>query len=346
MNDLFIIPVIKLLVIFGVCLFFITYTTWLERKALGHFQLRYGPMRVGFHGLLQPIADGIKNIFKEEVIPENADKAVFVLAPIISISMAVILLAVIPFGDAITIFGKKINLYLADPSIGILFILGFATIGSYGTILGGWSSGNKYGYMGGLRASAMIISYELSMAFSVISIIMVSGSFSLVDMVAAQHNLWNIVREPVAFLVFFISGIAELNRIPFDMPEAESELCCGYNIEYSSMKFALFFLAEYTHLFVFASLVTTLFLGGWHGPSFAGRCLVFYKDIFHHFHMHMGKGHYSPPALRQSDETRVEIPAAGGHCKCHRNRRGNGPLGLISSWRPSTLMERLKGGRA
>src|SRR5208283_3433189 len=168
MNDLFIIPVIKLLVVFGVCLTIIAYITWLERKALGHFQLRYGPMRVGYHGLLQPIADGIKNIFKEEVIPENADKAVFVLAPIISISMAVILLAVIPFGDAITIFGKKINLYLADPSIGILFILGFATIGSYGTILGGWSSGNKYGYMGGLRASAMIISYELSMAFSVI----------------------------------------------------------------------------------------------------------------------------------------------------------------------------------
>ena len=144
MNDFFIIPVIKLLVVFSVCLGFITYTTWLERKALGHFQLRYGPMRVGWHGLLQPIADGVKNIFKEEVIPENADKAVFVMAPIISITMAVILLAVIPFGEPITIFGKKITLCLADPSIGVLFILGFATIGSYGTILGGWSSGNKY----------------------------------------------------------------------------------------------------------------------------------------------------------------------------------------------------------
>jgi len=279
MIDFFIIPVIKLLLIFGVCLFLIAYTTWVERKALGHFQLRYGPMRVGYHGLLQPIADGIKNFFKEDVIPENADKPVFILAPIISISFAIMLLGVIPFGGPIIIFGKEINLYLANPSIGILFILGFATMGSYGTILGGWSSGNKYGYMGGLRASAMIISYELSMAFAVISIIMVSGSFSLVDMVAAQDGIWNIVRQPVAFFVFFISGIAELNRIPFDMPEAESELCCGYNVEYSSMKFALFFIAEYTHMFVFAFLVTTLFLGGWHGPFLPGIVWFFTKSF-------------------------------------------------------------------
>ena len=279
MIDFFIIPVVKLLVIFGVCLFLVAYTTWVERKALGHFQLRYGPMRVGYHGLLQPIADGVKNFFKEDVIPQNADKPVFILAPIISISMAIMLLAVIPFGDSITILGKKINLYLANPSIGVLFILGFATMGSYGTILGGWSSGNKYGYMGGLRASAMIISYELSMAFSVISIIMLSGSFSLVDMVAAQDGLWNILRAPVAFFVFFISGIAELNRIPFDMPEAESELCCGFNVEYSSMKFALFFIAEYTHMFVFAFLVTTLFLGGWHGPFLPGVVWFFVKSF-------------------------------------------------------------------
>ena len=279
MNDLLVIPIIKMLVIFGVCLLLVAYTTWIERKALGHFQLRYGPMRVGYHGLLQPIADAVKNFFKEEVVPDNADRAVFLLAPVISISVAVMLLAVIPFGAPIMIFGKKINLYLANPSIGILFVMGFATIGSYGTILGGWSSGNKYGFMGGLRASAMIISYELSMAFAVLSIIMVTGSLSLVDMVSAQHGVWNILREPVAFLVFFISGIAELNRIPFDMPEAESELCCGYNIEYSSMKFSLFFLAEYTHMFVFASLVTTLFLGGWHGPFLPGVVWFFIKTF-------------------------------------------------------------------
>jgi NADH-quinone oxidoreductase subunit H len=280
MVEYLIIPVIKLIVIFSVFLLIAAYTTYMERKVLGHMQLRYGPMRVGFHGLLQPIADGIKNFFKEDVIPENADKAVFMLAPAISISVAIILLSVIPFGPPITIFGKKINLYLANPSIGILFILGLSTLGSYGTILGGWSSGNKYGYMGGLRGSAMIISYEISMAFAVISIIMITGSFSIVDMVNAQTGVWNVFKQPVAFLVFMISGVAELNRTPFDMPEAESELCCGYNVEYSSMKFALFFLAEYIHMIVFASLVATLFLGGWHGPAFVPGVVWFFLKMF------------------------------------------------------------------
>jgi len=280
MVEYLIIPVIKLIVIFSVFLFIAAYTTYMERKFLGHMQLRYGPMRVGFHGLLQPIADGIKNFFKEDVIPENADKVVFVLAPAISISVAIILLSVIPFGPPMTIFGKEINLYLANPTIGILFILGLSTLGSYGTILGGWSSGNKYGYMGGLRASAMIISYEISMAFAVVSIIMITGSFSIVDMVNAQAGLWNVFKQPVAFLVFLISGVAELNRTPFDMPEAESELCCGYNVEYSSMKFALFFLAEYIHMIVFASLVATLFLGGWHGPAFVPGVVWFFLKMF------------------------------------------------------------------
>lgn len=279
MVDLFIIPVIKLIILFTVCLLIVAWTTWAERKILGHIQIRLGPMRVGWHGLLQPIADGIKNFFKEDVIPDNADKTIFVLAPAISISMAIVMLAIIPFGEPVSIFGKTVTLWLSNPSIGILFILGFATVGSYGTILGGWSSGNKYGYMGGLRASAMILSYELSLAFAVISIIMMTGSLSLVDMVSAQHGLWNVVRQPVAFLVFLISGTAELNRTPFDMPEAESELCCGYNVEYSSMKFALFFLAEYTHMFVFASLVTTLFLGGWHGPFLPGVVWFFIKTF-------------------------------------------------------------------
>jgi NADH-quinone oxidoreductase subunit H len=280
MVEYLIIPVIKLIVIFSVFLLIAAYTTYMERKVLGHMQLRYGPMRVGFHGLLQPIADGIKNLFKEDVIPENADKTVFMLAPAISISVAIILLSVIPFGPPITIFGRKINLYLANPSIGILFILGLSTLGSYGTILGGWSSGNKYGYMGGLRGSAMIISYEISMAFAVVSIIMITGSFSIVDMVNAQTGVWNVFKQPVAFLVFLISGTAELNRTPFDMPEAESELCCGYNVEYSSMKFALFFLAEYIHMIVFASLVATLFLGGWHGPAFVPGVVWFFLKMF------------------------------------------------------------------
>jgi len=270
---------IKLLVVFTVSMLIVAYATWIERKVLGHVQLRYGPMRVGWHGLLQPVADGIKSFFKEEVVPENADKSLFILAPIISITAALSLLVVIPFGDTVTIMGRTITLYLTDLDIGILFVLGLATIGSYGTILGGWSSGNKYGVFGGLRATAQMISYELSMAFAVISLVMVAGTLSLVEMVHYQADLWNIVRQPVAFIIFIVSGIAELNRTPFDMPEAESELACGYNIEYSSMKFSLFFMAEYAHMFVFGALVTTFFLGGWHGPFLPGVVWFFIKTF-------------------------------------------------------------------
>jgi NADH-quinone oxidoreductase subunit H len=270
---------IKTIVVFAVSMLIVAYSTWFERKVLGHVQLRYGPMRVGFHGLLQPIADGIKGFFKEEVIPENADKAVFILAPIISIAAALSLLVVIPFGDSITVLGRKITLYLTDLDIGILYVLGISTIGSYGAMLGGWSSGNKYGVIGGLRASAQMISYELSMALAVISVVMVSGTLSLVGIANSQAGLWNILVQPVAFVLFIICGLAELNRTPFDMPEAEAELACGYNVEYSSMKFALFFMAEYAHMFVFGAMVTTLFLGGWHGPVLPGVVWFFIKTF-------------------------------------------------------------------
>ena len=242
-------------------------------------QLRYGPMRVGFHGLMQPIADGIKGFFKEELIPDNADKPIFLLAPIISIAVALSLLVIIPFGDSVTIVGHKINLYLTDLDIGILFVLGISSIGSYGSMLGGWSSGNKYGVIGGLRASAQMISYELPMALAVISVVMVAGTLSLVGIVEQQAGLWNVVKQPLAFFLFVICGLAELNRTPFDMPEAEAELACGFNVEYSSMKFALFFMAEYCHMFVFSAMVTTLFLGGWHGPLLPGPVWFFIKTF-------------------------------------------------------------------
>jgi NADH-quinone oxidoreductase subunit H len=279
MIEFWTILIIKTLVVFAVSMLIVAYSTWIERKVLGHVQLRYGPMRVGFHGLLQPIADGIKGFFKEELIPDNADKPVFLLAPIISIGAALSLLVVIPFGDSITIMGHKINLYLTDLDIGILFVLGISTIGSYGGMLGGWSSGNKYGVIGGLRASAQMISYELSMALAVISVVMVSGTLSLVGIVNNQAGLWNIIKQPLAFFIFIICGLAELNRTPFDMPEAEAELACGYNVEYSSMKFALFFMAEYCHMFVFSAMVTTLFLGGWHGPLLPGPVWFFIKTF-------------------------------------------------------------------
>ena len=279
MIEFWTILIIKTLVAFTVSLLIVAYSTWIERKVLGHVQLRYGPMRVGFHGLLQPIADGIKGFFKEDVVPDNADKPIFMLAPIISIAAAVSLVVIIPFGDTVTIMGHKIHLYLTDLDIGILFVLGISTIGSYGTMLGGWSSGNKYGVIGGLRASAQMISYELPMALAVISVVMVSGTLSLVGIVENQAGLWNIIKQPLAFFIFIICGLAEINRTPFDMPEAEAELACGFNVEYSSMKFALFFMAEYCHMFVFAALVTTLFLGGWHGPLLPGPIWFFIKTF-------------------------------------------------------------------
>ena len=279
MIEFWTILIIKTLVVFAVSMLIVAYSTWIERKVLGHVQLRHGPMRVGFHGLLQPIADGIKGFFKEELIPDNADKPVFLLAPIISIGAAMSLLVVIPFGDSMTIMGHKINLYLTDLDIGILFVLGISTIGSYGGMLGGWSSGNKYGAIGGLRASAQMISYELPMALAVISVVMVSGTLSLVGIVEQQAGLWNVVKQPLAFFLFIICGLAELNRTPFDMPEAEAELACGYNVEYSSMKFALFFMAEYCRMFVFSAMVTTIFLGGWHGPLLPGPVWFFIKTF-------------------------------------------------------------------
>jgi len=271
--------IIKTLVAFAVSLLIVAYSTWIERKVLGHVQLRHGPHRVGFHGLLQPIADGIKGFFKEELVPDNADKPLFLLAPIISIGASVTLIVIVPFGDTITLFGREITLYLTDLDVGILFVLGISTIGSYGGILGGWSSGNKYGVIGGLRGTAQMISYELSLALAVIAVVMVSGSLSLIDIVNSQTGLWNIVKQPFAFVLFIICGLAELNRTPFDMPEAEAELACGFNVEYSSMKFALFFMAEYCHMFVFAALVTTLFLGGWHGPFIDGPHWFFIKSF-------------------------------------------------------------------
>ncbi len=280
MLEFMTILIIKTLVAFVVALLIVAYSTWIERKVLGHVQLRHGPRRVGYHGLLQPIADGVKGFFKEELIPDNADKPIFILAPIISIGAAVTLVAIVPFGDTVTIMGREITLYLTNPDVGLLLVLGISTIGSYGGILGGWSSGNKYGVIGGLRGAAQMISYELSLALAVIAVVMVSGSLSLVDIVHSQAGLWNIVKQPFAFVLFIICGLAELNRTPFDMPEAEAELACGFNVEYSSMKFALFFMAEYCHMFVFAALVTTLFLGGWHGPIVDGPHWFFLKTFF------------------------------------------------------------------
>ncbi len=266
MLDFVIESVIKVLVVFGVLMLVVAYTTWLERRVLGRIQVRYGPNRVGPFGLLQPLADGIKGFFKEDIVPANADKVVYVLAPALSIIPALMIVAVIPFGDTVRLFGREITMRITDVNVAVLYILGLASLGEYGVMLGGWASNNRYGLLGSLRTAAQMVSYELALGLTLISVIMVSGSLSLVEIVNSQTVWWNVFKQPLAFFLFLVCGLAEINRTPFDMPEAEAELACGFNIEYSSMKFAMFFMAEYAHMISLAMIITCLFLGGWNLP--------------------------------------------------------------------------------
>lgn len=260
--------VVKCIVVFACLMICVAYMTLFERKVLGHIQIRFGPNRCGPFGLLQPFADAIKAFFKEDLIPERADKVVFVISPMISIIAAISLFAVIPFGNQFTIPGTNwvVKLRLADVDIGLLYIFAFASLGEFGIILGGWSSGNKYGLTGALRAAAQMISYEVALGLSVIGVIILSQTLRLTEIVQQQAGgfwNWNIWYQPLAFILYLICGLAEINRTPFDMPEAEAELACGFNIEYSSMKFALFFMAEYAHMVTMGAVAVTLFLGGW-----------------------------------------------------------------------------------
>ena len=261
-----ILSTIKIGIVIGVLLLVIAYLIWVERKVMAHMQVRLGPMRVGWHGLLQPIADGLKLILKEDIIPANASKLLFIVSPAIAMVPALLAIAVIPFGDTISIMGVSIDMVITDVNIGILFILAVSSVGVYGILLGGWSSNNKYSLLGGLRSSAQMISYELSMGLSLIGVIMMTESLSLVDTVNAQADLWFVVLQPVAFVVYAISAIAETNRCPFDLPEAETELVSGFHTEYSSMKFALFFMAEYANIITVSAVGVTFFVGGVRGP--------------------------------------------------------------------------------
>ncbi len=271
MLFLFIEIIVKCVVVFGCLMLSVAYLTLMERKVLGHIQVRFGPNRCGPFGLLQPMADGIKAFFKEDLTPGRSDKPLFVIAPMISIICGISIFAVIPFGDQFTIPWTDwvVKLRIADVDIGLLYILAVASLGEYGIILGGGSSGNKYGLTGSLRAAAQMISYEVALGISIIGVIILSQSLRLTDIVQLQGGgfwNWNIWYQPVAFVLYIICGLAEINRTPFDMPEAESELACGFNIEYSSMKFALFFMAEYAHMITMGAVAVTLFWGGWQPP--------------------------------------------------------------------------------
>ncbi|MSP11457.1 MAG: NADH-quinone oxidoreductase subunit NuoH [Chloroflexi bacterium] len=266
MIEFLIEAVIKSAIIVLVLLTSFAYITWLERKVLARMQARIGPNRAAPFGLLLPLADGIKLIFKEDTTPLEADKFVYLLAPILAAVPAFIIFAVIPIGDTITLFGRTITLYLTDLNVGLLFIFSITSIGVYGIALAGWSSSNKYALLGGLRATAQMISYELPFSLSVVGVLMMVGSFSLVDIVKAQNSIWFVILQPVAFVIFMICAAAEVNRSPFDLPEAEQELTAGYHTEYSGMKFALFYAAEYIKIVAMSALAVVLFFGGWQGP--------------------------------------------------------------------------------
>ena len=265
----FIIILVKVLVVFAGTMLTVLIMIYAERRVSAFIQGRLGPNRVGPQGIFQPLADGIKFLMKEDIIPAGVDKPIFILAPAILLIPALMTFAVIPFGSDITLFGRQIPLQVADVNVGILYILALTSIGVYGIVLAGWSSNSKYSLLGGLRSSAQLISYELAMGLAVVSIILLSGSLKLNDIVGDQqgHFLsWNVFKQPLAFLIFLVAVYAETNRLPFDLSEAEQELVGGYHTEYSSMKFAMFFMAEYANMITAAALTVTLFFGGWDVP--------------------------------------------------------------------------------
>jgi NADH-quinone oxidoreductase subunit H len=238
------------------------YLTLYERRALARIQTRIGPNRAGPQGLFQPIADAVKLIFKEELVPAQADKIIFFWAPVVTMVPSLIIAAVIPWGTTANIFGRQITLYLADINVGALYLMSIASIAVYGIVLAGWSSNNKYAMLGGLRSSAQMISYELALGLSFVTAIILANSMRLLDIVEAQKSVWFAVLQPVGAVIFWIATLAEVNRAPFDMPEAEQELTAGYHSEYSGMKFALFFMAEYQKMIVICAIAATLYFGG------------------------------------------------------------------------------------
>jgi len=281
--------IIKIVLVIFILLTAVAYTVWLERKVVGHMQNRWGPSRVGPFGLLQPAADGIKFLMKEDLTPPHVYRPLFIAAPMIAVICALTSISVIPFGNSITIFGHTVAMQITDLNIGLLLILGVTSVGVYGVALAGWSSNSKYSLLGGLRASAQMVSYEICLGLSLVGVLIVSGSFSLREIVQSQSGhffgfipKWNIFYgcQFIAFFIYLMAAYAETNRLPFDLPEAETELVAGYHTEYSAMKFAMFFMAEYANMITVACLATVLFLGGWSGPIFGPPLLQAILPVF------------------------------------------------------------------
>ncbi len=275
-HAVLVVSLVKIVILLFLTLTTLAYLTWFERKVVAHIQSRWGPYYVGAHGLLQPLADGLKFLFKEDVTPPGADKFLYILAPFLALSLALTTIALIPFGPAtITILGQPTHLIVADVNIGLMFLFAITSIGVYGVALAGWSSNSKYPLLGGLRSSAQMISYEVALTLSVVGVVLLAGTLNFNEMVSDQagyfHYLpfiprWHVFPQIIGFLCYFTSAIAETNRVPFDLPEAETELVAGFHTEYSSFKFAMFFMAEYANMLTVSFLATILFLGGWLSP--------------------------------------------------------------------------------
>ena len=308
-----VISLIKVLVVFAVLMTTLAYLQWVERKVIAHIQVRPGPYRVGPHGLLQPLADVIKLITKEDLVPPYVNKPLYLAAPFLAITMALLSISVIPFGPKITVFGHETLMQLTDLNIGVLFVLAVSSLGVYGIALAGWSSNNKYALIGGLRSSAQMISYELPLSMAIASPLLLSNTLRLHDLVMRQEGSilsWNILHGPFpqifSFIIFMIAAFAETNRVPFDLPEAENELVAGFHTEYSSMKFASFFMAEYANMITVSCMATLLFLGGWvapwpekYGSSFVPAAIFAFAGVMALYHgMH---------AARQRDKKTLPV---------------------------------------
>jgi NADH-quinone oxidoreductase subunit H len=280
MTDFVVVPLVQIAILLVGLLTAVAYLVLLERKVQAWVQVRLGPMRVGPHGLLQPVADVLKLMVKEDITPARADRWIYTLAPIVVLVPALIVFAVIPFGTTVSLFGVAVPLRIADVNVGLLYVVAVGSLGVYGIILGGWASNSKYPLLSSLRSSAQLISYEVAVTMTLVSVILMSGSLSMVEIVGAQQaqGVWFVFLQPVAFFIYFVGGLAETNRAPFDMPEAEQELVGGFHTEYSGMRFALFFLAEYANMIVISAIATTIFWGGWLRP-FPGVAWLGWLDV-------------------------------------------------------------------